>query len=118
MQRTHCIPGATLLFIAFLLSLLVCPSSVRSITPKLTFSRLRNQTALSLPYVRDFDFVRVTFQGNPASANTNEAASQVRVSALLRLPRRIDTNVILLVHVARYLGLLLPSCKKWRVGLP
>jgi len=58
MRRTHCIPGATLLLIAFLLSLL---------------------TALSLPYVRDFDFVRVTFQGDPASANSNEAASQARL---------------------------------------
>jgi len=47
-----------LLFFAFILSLL---------------------TALSLPYVREFDFVRVTFQGNATSANNNEAASQARL---------------------------------------
>ena len=43
MRRTHCIPGATLLFIAFLLSLLVCPwlRHVRSITPNAYFFLVR-----------------------------------------------------------------------------
>ena len=116
MARTHCIPGALLLFLAFILSLLVCPwlRPVRSINPqRLLFFLLREQTALSLPYVREFDFVRVTFQGNATSANNNEAASQARVSALLRLLRGLDTSVVLLFHVAWYLGLLLRSCKKW-----
>jgi len=57
MARTHCIPGATILGIAFILSLL---------------------TALSLPYVRDFDFARVTFQGNTAKASDSDA-SQARL---------------------------------------
>jgi len=55
MGRTHCIPGATVLAVAFILSLL---------------------TALSLPYIRVFDFARVTFQGNVAKASdggTSEA---------------------------------------------
>ena len=115
MRRTHCIPGATLLFIAFLLSIMVCPwlRLVGSITPKAYFSRSRKQTAISLPYVREFDFARVTFQGNATSANSNEAASDLRVSALLRLLRGLDASVILLFNVAWYLGLLLRSCKKW-----
>lgn len=111
MARTHCIPGALLLFLAFILSLLVCPwlRPVRSINPQrlLFFFSFAKQTALSLPYVREFDFVRVTFQGNATSANNNEAASQARVSALLRLLRGLDTSVVLLSHVAWYLGLLL-----------
>jgi len=53
MKRVHCIPGATLLFIAFLLSLL---------------------TALSLPFIREFDFARVTFQGNTAKASSGDAS--------------------------------------------
>lgn len=52
MKRAHCIPGAVLLGIAFLLSLL---------------------TAISLPYVREFDIARVTFQGNTAKASSGDA---------------------------------------------
>jgi hypothetical protein len=114
MIRTHCIPGAAMLFLALILSLLVCPCSVRSIdNPEAYSSSFANQTALSLPHLRDFDFVRVTFQGDHPIVYLNDRASQVKVSAPLRLLHRIDTNIILLVHIAWYLGLLLRRSKKW-----
>jgi len=53
MNRAHCIPGAALLGVACLLSLL---------------------TAISLPSVRDFDITRVTFQGNIALASDGDAS--------------------------------------------
>jgi len=56
-MRRHCIPGASILAVAFILSLL---------------------TALSLPYVLPFDIARVTFQGNAAKA-TNDDASEARL---------------------------------------
>ena len=84
MKRTHCIPGATLLGIAFILSLLVRPLYCLIISGSLFSSP--EQTALSLPYVREFDIARVSFQGNTAKASSGDAR-EARVSAPRLAPR-------------------------------